>query len=267
MGVRYNSLAGRDILLPPPLLIALSDDSVRSFMQSSASPELTSASVSTAAPAGVWRGSGDFTGQPDHSIAADTIDIVSDSALDTSAGTGAQTVDVVGLDGSWVEATETVTLNGTTPVTTVADFRRVFRVDVATFGAGASTGNAGTITAHATGDAAVKFAHMAPRSNRAAAAAFTMPLDHCGVLQVASIDLLRIGGLAGTAEVWVDKRVEGGPFITHYVACLSSAVPAPVFSTPIFLDPKDDVVVRVVNISGDSSVVSSTLHLVVLTHD
>ena len=50
--------------------------------------------------------------------AAMTVNIVSSSTADASAGTGAGTLSVTGLNGSYVEVTETVTLNGTTAVTT-----------------------------------------------------------------------------------------------------------------------------------------------------
>lgn len=48
------------------------------------------------------------------------LEVVSSSGNDTSGGTGIQTVDIVYLDTSFDEQVETVTLNGTTPVNTVA---------------------------------------------------------------------------------------------------------------------------------------------------
>lgn len=44
------------------------------------------------------------------------MEVVSSSVNDASAGTGARTVVVKGLNGSYVPFTETVTMNGTTPV-------------------------------------------------------------------------------------------------------------------------------------------------------
>ena len=76
--------------------------------------------------------------------AAETLSVVSDDADDTSAGTGARTVEIEGLDSSWNVLTETVTMNGSTPVVTTGLFLRVYRVRVVTAG---STGlNEGTIT-------------------------------------------------------------------------------------------------------------------------
>lgn len=54
------------------------------------------------------------------------LEIVSSSALDTAAGIGIQTTEIHYLDTSFVEQTEIVIMNGTTPVNTVAtDINRV----------------------------------------------------------------------------------------------------------------------------------------------
>lgn len=49
--------------------------------------------------------------------AAETWEVLSDNAADTSAGAGARTIAVTYLDASYVEETVVVSLNGTTPVT------------------------------------------------------------------------------------------------------------------------------------------------------
>ncbi len=72
--------------------------------------------------------------------------VASASANDTSAGTGARTVRITYFDGSMNGPyTETVTLNGTTPVnTTATDIRYVEKIEVLTVGSGGV--NAGIIT-------------------------------------------------------------------------------------------------------------------------
>lgn len=70
--------------------------------------------------------------------AAETLDVVSTDANDTSAGTEARTIIIEGLDGSFNEISETVSLNGLTPVTTTNSFIRVNKAyvdDVGTYGA------------------------------------------------------------------------------------------------------------------------------------
>jgi hypothetical protein len=71
--------------------------------------------------------------------------ISSSSANDSSAGTGARTILIKYLNNAGIFLTETITLNGTTPVNTVAtDIRYIEQIDVLTVGSGGT--NAGTIT-------------------------------------------------------------------------------------------------------------------------
>jgi hypothetical protein len=74
----------------------------------------------------------------------DQLEVISSDTDDTSAGTGARTVELQGLDSSWNVLTETVTMNGTSAVTTTGSFLRIFRARVVT--AGSSGRNEGTIT-------------------------------------------------------------------------------------------------------------------------
>lgn len=70
--------------------------------------------------------------------------VVSTSANDAAAGTGTRTIYIEGLDTNYAEITETVTLNGLTPVTTVQSFLRINSAYGVTGGSGAT--NAGRIT-------------------------------------------------------------------------------------------------------------------------
>lgn len=84
---------------------------------------------------------------------ARTHDIVSTSANDTSAGTGARTVFIQGLDSNWDLQSETITMNGTSNVATANTYRRIFRMFVQTAGSGGV--NAGDISATAQTDSTV----------------------------------------------------------------------------------------------------------------
>ena len=88
----------------------------------------------------IWEGSNAYPWP----TAAATLSVVSGSANDASGGTGARTVEIQGLDSSWNLLTETVTMNGTTPVVTTGSFLRVFRAKVVT--AGSLKSNADEIT-------------------------------------------------------------------------------------------------------------------------
>lgn len=77
--------------------------------------------------------------------AGQTMSVVSTSAADTSAGTGAQFVQISGLDTDYNLLSEVIVMNGTTPVVSSSSFITINRMRVVTSGSGQT--NAGTITA------------------------------------------------------------------------------------------------------------------------
>ena len=101
-------------------------------------------------PEDVWEGGGLYP----FLAAAATLAVNSSSAADTAAGTGARTVLVSGLNSSYNTVTETVTLNGTTPVNTVNQFLRVNLFTTTSSGSG--TVNAGDITLRVTGGGTIQ---------------------------------------------------------------------------------------------------------------
>lgn len=105
--------------------------------------------VDAAAPEDIWFNGGTWVAPTAARIHA----IVSTSVNDTAAGTGARTVTLYGLNASYVEQSETVTLNGTTAVNTVNSYVMIDRAIVATAGSGGT--NAGTITATAAVDGTI----------------------------------------------------------------------------------------------------------------
>ena len=76
-----------------------------------------------------------ISGQYQSPIAATSLEILSGSTADGSAGAGARKVKVVGLDASWNEVTVEVTMNGTTAVALGTQFIRVYRMYVSESGA------------------------------------------------------------------------------------------------------------------------------------
>jgi len=79
----------------------------------------------------IWFGGGNLT----YPVAAESWEIVSDNANDTSAGSGARTITVTSLDTSYnAQADVTVTLNGTTPVALTGTFFRMQGMFIATAG-------------------------------------------------------------------------------------------------------------------------------------
>jgi hypothetical protein len=109
--------------------------------------------------------------------AATVLKVSSSSTADTSAGTGARTVQLYGLDADYNEINETVTLNGQTAVNTTNSFLRINRMVVRTAGTGGT--NAGVIYAGTgtvtTGVPANKYATVAIGDGQSLMALWTVP--------------------------------------------------------------------------------------------
>lgn len=96
--------------------------------------------VDTANPENLWTPGGLMV----YATAGEQWEIVSDSAADTLAGTGAQVVQITYLDDNYTEQTEIINLNGTTTVLTVAtNMLRAIRLAVVSVGS--SGYNEGTL--------------------------------------------------------------------------------------------------------------------------
>ena len=81
----------------------------------------------------VWSGT---TSNYVYPASATVMKISSSDANDASAGTGAQTVNIFGLDANYAEISETVSLNGQTAVNTIGSYLRINQLVVLTAGSG-----------------------------------------------------------------------------------------------------------------------------------
>lgn len=131
-------------------------------------------------PEDLWNGGGIYTGFP-VTGSAETLSVLSSSASDASAGTGARTLKIHGLNSAYEEINETITLDGTTPVLTSETFWRVFYAEVLTAGSGGF--NVGTITANHSTTTANVFFVMPVGRNRSNIAVYTIPSGYTGLLK------------------------------------------------------------------------------------
>ena len=116
--------------------------------------------------------------------AAETLTVSSSSTDDASAGTGARTVEILGLDADYNEISETVTLNGQTAVNTTKQYLRIFRGIVRTAGSGGQNAGViyagtGTVTA---GVPANKYLTIAVGDNQTLMALWTVPAGYTAYL-------------------------------------------------------------------------------------
>lgn len=120
---------------------------------------------------------------------ATVLKVSSSSTADDSAGTGARTVQLFGLDANYDEINETVTLDGQTAVNTTKSYLRINRMIVRSAGSGATNAGViyagtGTVTA---GVPANKYATIAVGDGQSLMALWTVPAGY--TLYVAQTDV------------------------------------------------------------------------------
>ena len=104
---------------------------------------------------------------------AGTVSVVSDSVADDVGSTGATSITIEGLDSTYTEISETVALDGTTPVVTTASFFRIHRAYIASAGTGRT--NAGNITFTLDGGTQ---AYIEATEGQTHITQYTVPADH-----------------------------------------------------------------------------------------
>jgi len=143
----------------------------------------------------IWGGVGDLS----YLTAAETMNIASTDANDTSAGTGARTVKIKGLDSAHLEIEETVVLNGVANVLTSNSYLRVSSIEVLTAGSGQE--NAGDITATASTAATVQ-CFMATSIGISKNSQFTVPANKKFVIISAEMNATKtIAGLTPNVSI------------------------------------------------------------------
>lgn len=148
------------------------------------------------APEDIWD-SGGLYSWPATAVAGT---IESSSASDAAAGTGARTVFVEGLLADYSIASETVTLNGTTPVALVGTYLRFNRIRVVTVG---STGsNVGNIIVK---QSSTVVGYVAATMGQDRMAIYTIPLGEIGKVAAIKASLAR-QTTACTADLQLQTR-------------------------------------------------------------
>ena len=147
----------------------------------------------------VWDGGGSYPWQD----TAQSLEILSSgtgSGNDTAAGTGARTVEIQGLDGDYNRQTETVTMNGTTPVTLANTYLRVFRMKVFTAGTGGA--NDATLICRVASGGDTQ-AQIQPEKNQTLMALYTIPANFQGKMFNYYASVARAQATALNIELYV----------------------------------------------------------------
>lgn len=213
------------------------------FTQFAANRDIDTGSV----PEFVWPAGGVFT----FPTAAGVTAVVSSSTDDASAGTGARTITVRGVDGSYNEVTQTVTLNGTTPVNLSTQLLRVNAMEVATAGSGRI--NAGTIDISIGG---TKVSEIPAARGVAQTGIVTIPDTYAkGLLLELFVNLAQGSAGSCTIELW--KRLPDGreqEVVSYFIDTQgTSYIERNLIDEPIILEPKTDVWWKVTECSQNNT--------------
>lgn len=241
-------------LLPDNVRVAFFNrDSIKLESKFGNNKDIDTATV----PEDLWNGGGLYTGH--NAVAAETVEVFSSDANDTSAGTGARTIRIIGLDADYNEQSETVTLNGLTAVDTVNTYIRLQRALVLTAGTGGA--NAGTITARQKTTTANVFFVMPIGQNQTHAGAFTIPAGYTGYITQALFDINRAGTGGGafdrSADVDIYCRPFGGVYNSKFPVSITTGNGIVKYlEAPIIVTEKTDIVLRCGSVSADNTDVS-----------
>lgn len=123
--------------------------------------------------------------------AATVLKVSSSSTADDEGSTGAETVELFGLDADYNEINETVTLDGQTAVNTTKEYLRINRMVVRSAGSGGQNAGViyagtGTVTA---GVPANKYATIAIGDNQSLMALWTVPAGYTAYVLQTDITL------------------------------------------------------------------------------
>src|SRR3990167_2288436 len=208
----------------------------------------------------MWTPGGDYV-FPTEAI---QINIVSSSANDAAAGTGARTVDIHYLNTSFVEKNHTYTLNGVTAVTGPTDFYRLNHMEAMTAGSGAVpagnislTNTAGTVTygyIAAGGNVALQAIYTVP--SIAKVNGFTSPVTHAYITQWGAGANVAAAGKSVRAHLraTIDKHGNLSPGIFHFysISMVSDGSVLQDFNIPVRCPSGTDIKISAIGAVADN---------------
>jgi hypothetical protein len=192
-----------------------------------------------------------------HPTSASVLKISSSDANDTSAGTGAQTVFIEGLDGNFAVVSETVTLNGQTAVNTTNSYlyvNRFYVVSVGSGGVNAGNINAGTGTV-TSGVPAVLYDIIATGYNNRTTGHYCVPAGYTAYM---TEGIFSSGQSSGSTAVTGFLKQHGPDNILRVgaVATVNNSAAVFVFEQPYIIPEKNCVGATAIGASANNAVSS-----------
>ena len=200
--------------------------------------------------------------------AATVLKVSSSSTADTSAGTGARTVELFGLDADYNEINETITLNGQTAVNTTKEYLRINRMIVRSAGSGEQ--NAGVIYAGTgtvtTGVPANVYASVngVTGTNQSLMALWTVPAGYTAYLLQYDISNGTTSNTPAVCKLILAVRPYGEVFQSKDVKSLTTGMHIEErLSIPIRIEEKTDIEIRAISSSNSVSFdISAALEII-----
>lgn len=197
-----------------------------------------------------------------HPTSASQLTIVSTDAADDGnpVGTGARTVYIEGLDGNYNVVSETVTMNGTTGVTTTNSYLYVNQFYVATVGSGGA--NAGEITAKVS---TTLYDIIAVGYNTRTTAHYCVPAGYTAYI---TTGVITAGQASGSTSVTAFLKQHGPDGILRVgaVSTLNNGSVQYDFEFPYVIPEKNCVGATAIGTAANNSV-SAYLNIVLIKND
>jgi hypothetical protein len=222
-------------------IIAGADDRILKF---GSNPNVSS-NVSVSSPETIWDGSTEYVFPPD---AGTGIQVKSDDSGDS------QEIIIQGLDENFESVSWTGNLNGLSAVDVDGSWSRVFRAfnnDSFDF--------AGDINIHASGDDSTSYAKIIDVNNQTLMCVYTVPANTTGYLiqYEASAQNTQSSSSIGYT-LHLKTREHGKVFRVKEVSSITSENShSQSLPIPIYLSPKTDVIVNVVNANGNNGSINA----------
>jgi hypothetical protein len=202
-----------------------------------------------------------------HPTTASVLKISSSSASDTSAGTGARTVFIEGLDGNYNVVSETVILAGQTAVDTINSYLYVNSFYVVTAGSGGENAgniNAGTGTVTA-GVPAVLYDIIAAGYNNRTTGHYCVPAGYTGYMVEG---LFSAGQASGSTAVtgFLKQHGPDGILRVGAVATVNNSSAVFMFQFPYAIPEKNCVGATAIG-AANNNAVSSYFNILLIKND
>jgi len=191
---------------------------------------------------------------------AEKVSIVSSSTNDNSNGTGLRTLTITGLDDTYAEISETITLNGTSAVLSVNKYWIVHRMIGST--AGSTSANVGTITCTSTAANSSIQQQMQPTENQSQSIVYQVPLGKSLLLYDWAISTASTGFTTGNLLI----KPFGGVFNTRGNTVVNgSGSTSDMYDFHIPLRLTEKTIVKVTaTVSANNQSISATMQGIVI---